>query len=220
MKSTLNRGSGGGSRSHGSPPPRLRWALTAALVLAAACGAEPRSEAGGEHNSGSNRDAGMARDANAGLQQRLAETSGRPPVIALDEVARRVGADAALRQRLEKPVAALNATLIQLAELHTAHDSARATDTRHEIDRRANPLHLEADVYESQIDAGLTPDQHKRFHEYLRERVQAAGLPLDDSHGAEDTGAAGGVHTVGHPQGQAQHEPPQNRGSGAAPVRP
>ena len=144
----------------------------------------------------------MARDAEAELQRSLASVRDKVPVITLEGVARAVAADASTRSRLDRPVAALNAALVQLAELHRAHDSAVATDSKHQLDQRAYPLHMQADAYESEIDRVLSAEQHERFHAYLRERAAAAGLPADASHGPGDIGTAGNTHTVAHPGGE------------------
>lgn len=191
--------------------PRLRQAAAwpgrapAALVLAvmlAACGSQAAEEPEPAHGAGAEHEAQMARDAEAELQQSLASVRDKPPVITLDDIARAVGADSSTQARLDRPVAALNAALVQLAELHQAHDSAFATDAKHELDRRAYPLHMQADAYESEIDRALSADQHQRFHAYLRERTAAAGLPADASHGPGDIGTAGNTNTVAHPGGE------------------
>ena len=206
--------------------PRLRPAAaclhgtTAALVLAlllAACGSRESEEPKAGHSAGAEHDAEMARDAEAELQQSLASVRDKPPVITLDEVVRAVGADSSARARLDRPVAALNAALVQLAELHRAHDSAVATDAKHELDRRAYPLHMQADTYESEIDRVLSADQHQRFHAYLRERTAAAGLPEDASHGAADVGTAGNMNTVAHPGGEG-HDSAAGKPAAAAPA--
>lgn len=190
--------------------PRLRHAAVClcgapvALVLAlllAACGQRPAEEPKAGHSAGAEHEAEMARDAEAELQQSLASARDKPPVITLDEVVGAVGADSSTRARLDRPVAALNAALVQLAELHRAHDSARVADARHQLDQRAYPLHMQADAYESEIDRVIDADQHQRFHAYLRARTAAVGLPPDASHGPGDIGTAGNTNTVAHPGG-------------------
>lgn len=123
-----------------------------------------------------------------------------PAVITLEDLVARTGVDAATRDRLAAPVASLDSVLGQLALLHREHDAAQQTDARHEIDQRAHALHIKADTYEDQIDRVLSPEQHTRFHAYLRERTDAVGLPPDESHGGE-IGTAGNLHSVGHPEG-------------------
>jgi hypothetical protein len=206
--------------------PRLRQAAAwpgrapATLVLTvmlAACGSQAAEGPERAHGAGAEHEAEMARDAEAALQQSLASVRDKPPVITLDEVARVVGADSSTRTRLDRPVAALNAALVQLAELHRAHDSAAATDAKHELDRRAYPLHMQADAYESEIDRALSADQHQRFHAYLRERTAAAGLPADASHGPGDIGTAGNTNTVAHP-GREGHDSAGGGPGAAAPA--
>jgi hypothetical protein len=156
------------------------------------------------HGEGEDHDAEMARDAEAALQRSLAEAAGKPPVITPEEVIRRTGVDSLTAGRLTPRVPALNAALVRLAELHRAHDSARVVDAKHQIDRQAYTIHLEADTYENDIHALLTEEQHRRFHAYLAERAAAVGLPIDRSHGTPGVGTLGSPQTVGHPQGQ-QH---------------
>jgi predicted lipoprotein len=151
------------------------------------------------------------RDAEAALQRSLAEAAGRSPVPELEEVIRRTQADPKTAARLTPQVAALNAALVRLVDLHRAHDSAQTVDSKHQIDAQAYAIHLEADTYEDDIHRVLTEDQHRRFHEYLEERAAAVGLPLDDSHGAPGVGRMGSIPSVGHPNG-ATH------GDTAAPI--
>lgn len=210
--------------------PRLRHAAAylrgapAAHVLAlllAACGSRAAEEPKAGHSAGAEHEAEMARDAEAELQQSLASVLDKPPVITLDEVVGAVGADSSTRARLERPVAALNAALVQLAELHRGHDSARVADAKHQLDQRAYPLHMQADAYESEIDRVLSADQHQRFHAYLRARTEAAGLPQDDSHGPGDIGTAGNTNTVAHPEGAGHAESSSaDRPGGPAHARP
>ena len=204
--------------------PRLRRApaylgrASAAFVLAVlvgACGSE-RAEPKAGHRAGAEHEAEMLKDAEAELQRSLASVRGKTPVITLDGVVRAVGADSAARARLDRPVAALNAALVQLSELHRAHDSARVADARHQLDQRAYPLHMQADASESEIDRALSVDQHQRFHAYLRERTRAAGLPADASHGPGDIGTAGNTHTVAHPGGEGHDSVPGRPGGAAA----
>lgn len=110
----------------------------------------------------------------------------------------------------------MNAALVQLAELHQAHDSALAKDAKHELDRRAYPLHMHADAYESEVDRVLSADQHQRFHAYLRERTAAAGLPADASHGPGDIGTAGNTNTVAHPGAEAHDSVAGQAGASAS----
>ena len=206
--------------------PRLRPAAVclhgapAALVLAlllGACGQRSAEEPKAGHSAGAEHEAEMARDAEAELQQSLASVRDKPPVITLDAVVGAVGADSSTRARLDRPVAALNAALVQLAELHRAHDSTRVADARHQLDQRAYPLHMQADAYESEIDRVLSADQHQRFHAYLRARTAAAGLPPDASHGPGDIGTAGNTNTVAHPGGDG-HDSRASPPGAAAPA--
>ena len=184
-------------------PWRRRSVLLLGLLLLGACGdSEPEAGTAG-HGSGADHDAEMARDAEAVLQQSLAEAAGKPPVIELEEVIRRTQVDAATAAQLTPRVAALNAALVRLVDLHRAHDSAQVLDAKRRIDAQAYTIHLEADTYENDIHGILTEDQHRRFHEYLEERAAAVGLPLDDSHGAPGMGTMGGLQSVGHPDGSA-----------------
>lgn len=194
-------------QSYGFAPVTRPWrwgsVLLLGLLLLTACGdSEPEAGTVG-HGSGADHDAEMARDAEAALQQSLAEASGKPPVIELEEVIRRTQIDSATAAQLTPRVAALNAALVRLVDLHRAHDSAQVVDAKHQIDAQAYAIHLEADTYENDIHGILTEDQHRRFHEYLEERAAAVGLPLDDSHGAPGVGTMGGIPSVGHPDGAA-----------------
>jgi hypothetical protein len=169
------------------------------LVLLAACAGEvPDGDA--HAAEGPDHDAEMARDAEAELRENIAATAEKPPVITLDELSQRVGADAATRAGLARPVAALNAALVRLVDLHHSRDAAGgAAAPGGEFDQRAYRIHLEADSYENQIDSLLTEDQHGRFHSYLAERAEAVGIPLDSSHGSPDTGTMGNFSGIGHP---------------------
>lgn len=201
--------------------PRLRraaaWTLAplALALLLVACGSEASQEPKGGHSAGAEHEAEMVKDGEAALQASLAAVRDKPPVITLDGVVQAVGADTATRARLDRPVAALNAALVQLAELHRTHDSAQAVDARHALDQRAYPLHMQADAYESEIDRVLSTEQHRRFHAYLREQTAAAGLPLDESHGPGDIGTAGITNTVAHPEGKAHRDDPRPRDAAA-----
>ncbi len=183
------------------PLRRLRCGDVAGLllVLLAACAGEvPDGDA--HRAEGPDHDADMARDAEAQLDENLAATAEQPHVITLEEVSRRVGADAATRTRLARPVAALNAALVRLADLHHSRDAAGGgAPAGREIDQRAYRIHLEADSYETQIDELLTEDQHGRFHAYLTERAREVGIPRDSSHGSPETGTMGNFSGLGHP---------------------
>ena len=178
-------------------------ALSAALslVVLSACGSQDEQAAAG-HGEGPDHDAEMARDAEAALQRSLAEAAGKPPVITAEEVIRRTGVDSAVATRLAPRVAALNAALVRLAELHRAHDSARVVNAKHQIDAQAYQIHLEADTYENDIHNLLTEEQHRRSHAYLEERAAAVGVPIDRSHGTPGVGTMGSPGSVGHPPGE------------------
>jgi hypothetical protein len=196
-------------------PSNGALALLALSLIVGACGSERAEEPKGVHSAGAEHEAEMVKDGEAKLQASLAAVRDKPPVITLDGVAQAVGADTAARARLVRPVAALNAALVQLAELHRTHDSAQAVDALHALDQRAYPLHMQADAYESEIDRVLNVEQHGLFHSYLRDRSAAAGLPLDESHGPGDIGTAGNTNTVAHPSGKAHRD--DVRPNGAAP---
>lgn len=179
--------------------------LVLVLLLGGACGGAER-EVDAQHGSGADHDAEMARDADALLEQRLAEAAGKPPVIDFEEVIRRTQADSTTAERLVPRIAALNAALVRLLDLHRAHDSAQALDAKHRIDQQAYAIHLEADTHENEIHAILTERQHRRFHEYLLERAAEVGLPLDDSHGAAGVGTMGNMQGVSHPDGEVHQD--------------
>lgn len=181
---------------------RAAGAILPILLLLGCSDSEP--QAAEEHGMGEEHDALMAQDAEAEFERRLAAAEGKPPVLELDDIIREVGPAPSDPAALARPIAALNASLLRLVELHAAHDAATSADSRRAIDAEAYALHLEADRYEAEIDRLLTPEQHARFHSYLEERAAAVGLPLDDSHGAGGTGTMGNLGSVGHVAGE-QH---------------
>lgn len=176
--------------------------LLTLLFLAGCGGSEPVPEA--DHAVGADHDAEMARDAEVALQRSLAEAADKPPVLELDEVIRRTGVDSATTTSLTPRVAALNAALVRLLDLHRTLDGTAVPGAARRVDAEAYAVHLEADTYENDIHRLLTEDQHRRFHAYVEERAEAVGLPLDDSHGAPGVGTMGNIPTVEHPA-QAGH---------------
>lgn len=140
----------------------------------------------------------MTQEAEGALRREIELAENKPPVITLEEVSRRVAADSLTRARLAQPVTALNAALVHLGELHRQQDAAAGLDPTRRVDTEAYPVHLAADRYENEIHALLTSAQHQRFHRYLAERLQAAGLPPDTSHGVEGVGTAGNVGGLEH----------------------
>lgn len=110
--------------------PRIALTLGLALALFSACGSEP--EASASRGEGADHDAEMARDAEAARQENLAYAEGKEPVLTLEELSGRLGADSATRARLAPRVEALNAALVRLAELHREHDAGVAADSSRE----------------------------------------------------------------------------------------
>lgn len=181
------------------------FVLLLLLVTFAACDGSGSSPAA-EHASGgaaaeADHDAEMAQDAEAALQRSLAAAADKPPVLDAEEVIRRTGVDSTTATPLTARVAALNAALVRLVELHRSRDAAEGSDAQRQIDVDAYAIHLEADRYEDDIHRLLNEEQHRRFHAYLVERAAAVGLPLDESHGAAGVGTMGSIGTVGHPAG-------------------
>ncbi len=196
--------------------PRLRFAGLALLVLAlGACRAEAAPDAAAESGA---TPAAMAGGGASPSPAAGPAAPAKPPVIELQQVVRHTGVDSATAARLAPHIAALNEALVSLAAMHREHDQAQLSDSKHEIDRRAYLVHIEADRHEGEIDAMLTADQHRRFHLYVTERASAVGLPRDDSHGTADVGTAGNIHTVGHTAGQ--EHPDEGTGSGQVRVKP
>ena len=172
--------------------------LTATWLMAACGGADTGEEA---HRPGAEHDEEMSRDAEAELQRLLDAASRQPPVIDFDAVVQLVEADSLRRAALTHPLAALNAMLVALVELHRRHDAASDAATRQNINVEAGQVHIQADLYEDRIHQILDESQHKRFHAYLQERLVAVGLPRDDFHGSDGVGTGGtpsGIHHPGH----------------------
>lgn len=190
--------------------------LLGALLALPGCGSGASTpQKSDEEMGGAAHEAAMQRAAEADLQSNLAYARDKPPVIDLDEVVQRVGADSATRAKLARPVAALNAELVRLLELHRSRDATRATATQREIDDQAYPIHLDADRYENDIQGALTEEQHRRFHAYLAERLSAVRLPADVSHGTAGVGTAGNFGTIGHADGAHQDD---SSAAGSSPI--
>lgn len=186
--------------------PRLGAVASAMVWALAAAGCAGSGESEGMGEGGAEHAAMMMRDSRASLQADLAAVAKKPAVITLAEVAGATSADAMLQRKLSEPVAALNAQLVQLAELHRTYDNTANSARRQAADSVAYHLHMKADTYDNDIRNLLSADSYQRFHVYLEDRITRAGLPKDDGHGA-GTGTAGNLGGIGHSSGPSHREP-------------
>ena len=105
-------------------------------------------------------------------------TAEGPPVIRLADLPP-LGFENASVQRIEPHFDVLNAALVTLVELHEQYDTASTASIRQHLQSEAIAFHITADRHEESIEAVLPPALVSPFHNYMRTRERAAGLPED-----------------------------------------
>ena len=105
-------------------------------------------------------------------------TAEGPPLIRLVDLPA-LGFDDATIQRIEPHFHVLNAALVTLVELHEQYDTATTADIRRHLQSEAVSFHMTADRHEESIEGALPARLVAPFHDYMRRRERAAGLPED-----------------------------------------